>query len=418
MSRLLEIGLLVALPLAGARAEDAPSPLATGVVKLLVNKATVVAEGGGFAVAGDRVVTCRHVVQGAVAAEVVLADHRRFDVREVLAVDRYWDLALLRIDAPPDTLTPLPLGEEPPSVGDEVASWVQLRFSDDFEGDEESPRPSEVRRGRILRHRPLDGGGTVLRLTTEFDVGDSGTPLLDASLGRVHGVLTMYVDDDGEHGTTLAVPASCVRRLLERAQPDEPFAESLFAWQRRTVDDPEWLVENAVMLREDPRRGRRLVARKMLGGLIERHADDDPPTLAREAYHAYAHALFVDGLEAEEDAAARKLLGEAVTVYRRAIDAPALSCFDDVILSLCLSQATGACLKIGEVDEARRFIDRYVAREPDDPDGHELQAWVAVVAGDRDGAERAADRLAELVGADADPVIELRERIGSLDDDG
>ncbi|MFG0319178.1 MAG: trypsin-like peptidase domain-containing protein [Planctomycetota bacterium JB042] len=418
MSRLVGIALVVALPLAGARAEEPRSPLATGVVKLLVNKATMVAEGCGFAVAGDRIVTCRHVVQGAVGAEVVLADHRRFDVREVLAVDRYWDLALLRIDAAPDTLAPLPLGEEPPPVGGEVAAWVPLRFSDDFEGDEESPRPSEVRRGTVVRHRPLDGGGTVLRLTTAFDVGDSGTPLLDPGLGRVLGVLTMYVDDGGEREATFAVPAPHVRRLLERARPEEPFADSLFAWQRRTADDPEWLVETASLLREDPRRGRRLAARKMLGNLIERHADDDPPTLAREAYHAFAYALLVDGLEAEEEAEARELLVRATAEYRRAIDAPALSCFDDIVLSLSIFGAASASLQVEEVDDARRLIDRYVAREPDDPDGHALRAWTAVAAGDRAGAERSTDRLAELLGAEAADVVELRESIGSLDEGG
>src|SRR5881392_1195804 len=63
--------------------------------------------GSGFFVDVDRVVTNRHVIEGAYRAEVHLNSGNSYQVRSVLAVDAEGDLALLRVEAPPNLVRPL-----------------------------------------------------------------------------------------------------------------------------------------------------------------------------------------------------------------------------------------------------------------------------------------------------------------------
>src|ERR1700757_4455921 len=58
--------------------------------------------GSGFFVDKDRVVTKRHVIDGAYRAEVHLSSGNTYQVKNVLAVDAEGDLALLKVDAPPN----------------------------------------------------------------------------------------------------------------------------------------------------------------------------------------------------------------------------------------------------------------------------------------------------------------------------
>ena len=62
--------------------------------------------GSGFFVETDRVVTNRHVVEGAYKAEVHSSSGAVFPVKGVLAVDAEGDLALLKIDAPVPPISP------------------------------------------------------------------------------------------------------------------------------------------------------------------------------------------------------------------------------------------------------------------------------------------------------------------------
>ena len=62
--------------------------------------------GSGFFVEADRVVTNRHVLEGAHRAEVHSSTGAVFPVKGVLAVDAEGDLALLKIDAPVPPISP------------------------------------------------------------------------------------------------------------------------------------------------------------------------------------------------------------------------------------------------------------------------------------------------------------------------
>src|ERR1041385_6727762 len=65
--------------------------------------------GSGFFVENDRVVTNRHVLEGAYRAEIHSSDGKVFPVKGGRAVDFEGAIALLKIDPPPPPIKPLPL---------------------------------------------------------------------------------------------------------------------------------------------------------------------------------------------------------------------------------------------------------------------------------------------------------------------
>src|SRR5580765_5356195 len=63
--------------------------------------------GSGFFIDTDRVVTNRHVIDNAYRAEVHSYNGSVYPVKGVLAVDAEGDLALLKVEAPPNQVRPL-----------------------------------------------------------------------------------------------------------------------------------------------------------------------------------------------------------------------------------------------------------------------------------------------------------------------
>src|ERR1044071_5006167 len=76
--------------------------------------------GSGFFIAPDRVVTNRHVIDNAFRGEVHSYNGSIYPVKGVIAVDAEGDLALLRVDAPPNQVHPLLLDCTSPQEGESV----------------------------------------------------------------------------------------------------------------------------------------------------------------------------------------------------------------------------------------------------------------------------------------------------------
>ena len=76
--------------------------------------------GSGFFVETDRIVTNRHVLEGAYRAEVHSSAGTVYPVKGVIAVDAEGDIALLKIDAPVNQIKPLPLDKTSPQEGESV----------------------------------------------------------------------------------------------------------------------------------------------------------------------------------------------------------------------------------------------------------------------------------------------------------
>jgi len=411
--------LAVLSPAAAVRADESvPAHIQSNVVKLIGHMAVGPAEGTGFAIGDGLIVTNRHVVYGAVRAQVVLNDHQRFDVSEVVAVDRYWDLAVLRIDDPPKDLTGLPLATELPPVDADVVAYVPLRFSDDYDGDEDEPRPIDIRRGVVSTLRTTDPRGVLIRTNVDFDEGNSGSPIFDED-ARVVGVMTIMTYGPNEEPYAYAVPAGRLAELLARAEGAPPFADSLFHWQRRTVNDPEWMIEATSAISADPRPNRRRFAQDMLKGLIDRYGDDDPPTLPRAAFHSYAHdfmaaASGLNETESDEDDPSDEYattIRDAVIAYQAAIDAPALNCFDDFVLSVSYYHGALCSFQSDDPDLATELVEQFIEREPTDADGVWLRGLIAADQERLDDAERDLATLIDWLGEDAELVGDLRKVI-------
>src|SRR5215813_14083737 len=77
--------------------------------------------GSGFFIESDRIVTNRHVIEGAYRAEVHSSTGSVYPVKGVLAVDAEGDIALLKIDVPANQqVRPLPLDKTSPQEGESV----------------------------------------------------------------------------------------------------------------------------------------------------------------------------------------------------------------------------------------------------------------------------------------------------------
>ncbi|HEX6283982.1 MAG TPA: serine protease, partial [Pyrinomonadaceae bacterium] len=84
------------------------------------SKGEKLSRGSGFFIETDRIVTNRHVLEGAYRAEVHSSNGTVFPVKGVLAVDAEGDIALLKIDAPSPPIRPLPLDKTSPQEGESV----------------------------------------------------------------------------------------------------------------------------------------------------------------------------------------------------------------------------------------------------------------------------------------------------------
>jgi S1-C subfamily serine protease len=223
---------------------------------------TEVPRGAGSGFVWDRqghVITNFHVISGADAAKVTLADQSTWNARLVGAAPEK-DLAVLKIDAPAGKLTPLPLGSsETLKVGQSV-----FAIGNPFGLDQSLTTGVVSALGREIQSE----SGAPLREAIQTDAainpGNSGGPLLDSS-GRLIGVNTaIYSPSGGSAGIGFAIPehdvAWVVPDLIRYGRVQRPslgFSVSQGLAQRLGID-------GAVVSRVDPGRG---AARAGLQGL-------------------------------------------------------------------------------------------------------------------------------------------------------
>jgi len=166
--------------------------------------------GSGFIV--DRtglVVTNDHVVDGASAISVRLADGRRFDA-DLVGRDMPTDLALVRIREPPADLPVERLGN---SDRLRVGDWL-LAIGNPFGLNTSVSLGILSATARDLGSGPYD---EFLQTDAAINPGNSGGPLFDMN-GEVVGVNTAIVNSDSGGRIGFAIPASLVRALLPQLQ--------------------------------------------------------------------------------------------------------------------------------------------------------------------------------------------------------
>jgi S1-C subfamily serine protease len=155
------------------------------------------------------VVTNYHVVRGARTCLVKLADDAPY-LAAIVGVSPEHDLAVLKIDAPPQRLQPIPVGTSSDlRVGQRV-----FAIGSPFGLDQSLTTGVISALGRIIEA----GDGLVVSGVIQTDAainpGNSGGPLLD-SAGRLIGVNTAIVSSSGAFsGIGFAVPVDTVNWVV------------------------------------------------------------------------------------------------------------------------------------------------------------------------------------------------------------
>ncbi len=175
--------------------------------------------GTGFVWDGNgHIVTNFHVIQGANGAKVTMADQSSFDASLVGAFpDR--DLAVLRIEAPKETLQPIAVG----SSKDLLVGQRVYAIGNPFGLDQTLTTGIVSALNREIstfNNRTLRG---VIQTDAAINPGNSGGPLLD-SAGRLIGVNTQIASTSGASaGIGFAIPVDEVNRIVPRLIRDGRF---------------------------------------------------------------------------------------------------------------------------------------------------------------------------------------------------
>jgi S1-C subfamily serine protease len=166
--------------------------------------------GSGFVWDQDgHIVTNFHVVQMGDRASVTLNDNSTYPAIIVgTAPDK--DIAVLRIDAPPQKLLPLPIGQSSQlKVGQKV-----LAIGNPFGLDQTLTTGVVSGLGREIKsitQRPIFD---VIQTDASINPGNSGGPLLDSS-GRLIGINTAIFSPSGANaGIGFAVPVDAVNTIV------------------------------------------------------------------------------------------------------------------------------------------------------------------------------------------------------------
>ena len=157
------------------------------------------------------IVTNFHVIQGASAARVTLADQTSYRAELVGAFpDR--DLAVLRIDAPKARLPALPIGTSRElQVGQRV-----FAIGNPFGLDQTLTTGIVSALGREIESATRRMIRGVIQTDAAINPGNSGGPLLD-SAGRLVGVTTaIYSPSGASSGIGFAIPVDEVNRIVPR----------------------------------------------------------------------------------------------------------------------------------------------------------------------------------------------------------
>src|SRR5690349_6301843 len=175
--------------------------------------------GSGFFIDADRIVTNRHVLEGAFRAEVHSSTGAVFPVKGVLAVDAEGDIAVLKIDPPSPAIRPLPLDKTSPQEGESV---VVIGNPLGLEGS--------VTNGIVSAVRDIPTFGRIIKITAPISSGSSGSPVVNMQ-GQVIGVATLQIT--GGQSVNFAIPSERISQLqIAQTQPMSSLADLVAATGR------------------------------------------------------------------------------------------------------------------------------------------------------------------------------------------
>ncbi|MFN0002871.1 MAG: S1C family serine protease [Pseudohongiellaceae bacterium] len=169
-------------------------------------------QGSGTGFVWDKsglIVTNVHVIADATRVTITLQDQSTWDA-ELVGVAPSKDLALLRITAPADKLTPLPLGD---SKILEVGRKV-IAIGNPFGLDTTMTVGVVSALGREISSLTNRKIRDVIQTDASINPGNSGGPLLN-SMGQLIGVNTQIISPSGASaGIGFAIPVDTVKKVI------------------------------------------------------------------------------------------------------------------------------------------------------------------------------------------------------------
>ena len=156
------------------------------------------------------ILTNYHVVEGASKIAVTLPDGKESYEGEVIGTDPENDIAVLKIDAPPEVLFPVPIGSSDKlHVGQRVYT---LGNPFGLEGTLTTGIISNL--NRTLPSRNGREMKSIIQTDAAMNPGNSGGPLLDTS-GRMIGMNVAIATKSGQSaGVGFAIPVNRIRQIV------------------------------------------------------------------------------------------------------------------------------------------------------------------------------------------------------------
>ncbi len=155
------------------------------------------------------IITNYHVIQDARRLEVTLADGSKWQGK-LVGTDPDNDLAVIKIDAPTNKLTVIPMGDSDRLiVGQKV-----LAIGNPFGLGQTLTTGIISSLGRTLRAQNNTFMEDIIQTDASINPGNSGGPLLDSS-GKLIGINTAIFSPTGASvGIGFAVPANTAKRII------------------------------------------------------------------------------------------------------------------------------------------------------------------------------------------------------------
>jgi len=168
-------------------------------------------EGSGVVLDREgRILTNCHVIEDARAVQVTLFDGKTYEAK-LVGADPATDVAVIQIDAPPESLYPVPLGN---STGLRVGQRVYA-IGNPFGFERTFTTGVISSLNRMLPARRTDRKiKSLIQIDAAINPGNSGGPLLD-SRGRMIGMSMAIASRTGESaGIGFAIPANTIARVV------------------------------------------------------------------------------------------------------------------------------------------------------------------------------------------------------------
>jgi S1-C subfamily serine protease len=173
---------------------------------------TQMPEGSGSGFVWDKaghIVTNFHVIRSATGAQVTLWDHKAYGAQMVGRSPNN-DLAVLKIDAPPETLRPILVG----TSHDLQVGQLVFAIGDPFGLDQTLTTGILSALGRTIQSPTGAPIANAIQTDAAINPGNSGGPLVDSS-GRLIGVNSSIISPSGSSaGIGFAIPVDTVNRIV------------------------------------------------------------------------------------------------------------------------------------------------------------------------------------------------------------